>query len=121
VGRVLLLEDEPMIAAMLAQWLAERGFVAVGPVSTNAEALNLLDTCVLDGAILDIGVVDGRSYPVARELDRLKIPFIFATGYSDYEIDTAFAHVAVLGKPFEFEVLSSLLHALLPAVAPSAV
>jgi DNA-binding response OmpR family regulator len=116
---VLVLEDEPLVAIMLTEWLVERGYKALGPVNTNEDALTLLAAFIPDAAILDVGIRDGFSYPVAQELERRKIPFAFATGYGDDEIDTAFAHVPVVSKPFEFEALSSLLCELIPT-APDA-
>lgn len=114
--RLLILEDEHLIATMLADWLAEMKFEVMGPARSNREALALIEQSLPDAAILDLLVEDGMSYPVARELQRRTVPFLFATGYSGEDIDASFADACLAMKPFEFDKLRDLLTRILPAV-----
>jgi CheY-like chemotaxis protein len=107
--RLLVLEDEPLIAEMLTSWAQEIGCEIIGPVPSNREALELIEKSQLDVAILDICVSDGDSYPVAERLKTLDIPFTFATGLSDGAIDPGYAHAPVAPKPFEFDRLRATL------------
>lgn len=107
--RLLVLEDEPLIAEMLSAWAKDMGCEVVGPVSSNKSALQLVEKAELDTAILDICVSDGDSYPVAERLLARDVPFVFATGLSDTSIDPRYAHAPVATKPFEFDELQSTL------------
>ena len=110
---LLIVEDEQLIAAMLAEWLEEMNFEVIGPAKSSEEALALLSRSTPDAAILDILVEDGNSYAVARELQRRAVPFLFATGYSGESIDPAFngAEVATV----RVDRLCELLIRILPA------
>jgi DNA-binding response OmpR family regulator len=110
--RLLVLEDEPLIAEMLTAWAKENGCEVIGPVSSNRDALQLVEKIELDTAILDICVTDGDCYPVAERLQALDIPFAFATGLSDGAIDQRYALAPLAPKPFEFDQLRLTLLAL---------
>lgn len=107
--RVLILEDEHLIALMLAEWLAEVDCEVVGIAKSIKEALCFLARSTPDAAILDLQVADGPAYPVARELRKRRIPFVFATGHMHAEIDPDFALPPIASKPFDFERLTLLL------------
>src|SRR3954463_12156615 len=81
--RVLVVEDEYLIAADLVSSLQDLGVDVVGPAGSVAEALALVarDGDRLDGAVLDITLRDERVYPVASALVEYGVPFIFTTGY----------------------------------------
>lgn len=113
MSRFLILEDEPMIAAMLADWLAQQGHSVEALAQTNSRALDLIDLTPFDAAILDIQVSDGPAYPVASKLRQRSIPFLFATGWTVDAIDAEFQHELVARKPFEFETLGQQLRGLL--------
>jgi DNA-binding response OmpR family regulator len=113
MSRFLLLEDEPLIAAMLADWLAQQGHTVEALAHTNSSALDLIDLTSVDAAILDIQVSDGTAYPVATKLRQRNIPFLFATGWTVDAIDAEFQHELIARKPFEFETLDQQLRALL--------
>ena len=113
---LLIVEDEQLIAAMLAEWLEEMNYEVIGPVKSNEEALALLGHSTPDAAILDILVEDGTSYPVARELQRRAVPFLFATGYSGESIDPSFNGASVAMKPFEFDRLCEMLTRILAPI-----
>ena len=79
--RILIVEDEPLIAWTLAEALEEVGFGVVGPVATAREGLAALAADPsIDGAILDGDLADGPSVPVALALRERGVPFVFHTG-----------------------------------------
>lgn len=101
--RVLVVEDEAMVAMLVEDELLGAGAQVVGPAASVEDAMRLLDG-IGDGG-LDIGVLDmnlgGRSVlPVADALARRAVPFIFMTGYGDTGIHGPHAGVPVLQKPF---------------------
>ena len=104
--RIMLLEDQILIAMDVESTLADRGFTSVSTVNSVAEALKLVNRAPPAIAILDISLGDGTSLPVAEELALRRIPFIFATGYGDGGIiPDRFADVPVIRKPYEAEAL----------------
>jgi CheY-like chemotaxis protein len=81
--------------------LAKRGCVVVGPHSNVDDALAAAtDEQDLAGALLDINLNGRLVYPVADELTRRRIPFIFLTGYAASSLPPEFASAAILEKPF---------------------
>ena len=107
-NRVLLVEDEALVAMMMKDTLAELGFSVVGPVSRAAEALVTARVDELDAAILDVNLGGDLIYPVAEMLAARSVPFVFVTGYDAESIDSRYAHVPVLQKPIERDVLQRL-------------
>ena len=79
--RVLVVEDEVMIAMLVEDMVLDFGSEVVGPVAHINKALNLARHAELDAAILDINVGGVVIFPVADVLQERGIPFIFATGY----------------------------------------
>jgi DNA-binding response OmpR family regulator len=107
--RFFVLEDEPLIAAMLADWLEQQGHCVVGLAHTTAEALTIVDELQVDAAILDVKLRDGAAYPVAQKLRQRRIPFLFATACEKSGIAAEFAQENWVCKPFEFELLREKL------------
>ncbi len=115
--RILVVEDEALIALEIEEALVEHGFAVLGPVSTIAQAMAAAGA-ELHGAVLDLNLAGELTYPVADALARRGIPFIFVTGYRADTIDRAYAHVATLEKPIDANQLRALLVAgTLPAAA----
>ncbi len=99
--RLLVLEDEPLIALMIADMLEDLGCVVVGPAGSVPHALALIERDPIDGALLDVSLGGGeRSFPVAEELQKRNIPFVFVTGHGGAGLTGDFAAVQVLQKPF---------------------
>jgi CheY-like chemotaxis protein len=110
--RVLVLEDEALIAAMVEDMLTDLGIVVVGPVSSIERGLLLARSEELDAALLDLNIRSARAYPVADILQERGIPYVFATGYGQSGVDRS-NPVAVLEKPYTQDKLAdALLHAL---------
>lgn len=111
--QILVADDEALIAIMVADMLAELGAISVGPVYSQKQALAALDTWTFEGAILDVNLGDGPSFPVARALIGRNIPCCFATGYGATAIPPEFAATPVLQKPYRQAELADCLEALL--------
>lgn len=80
--RVLVVEDEYLIASDLASWLEEQGAEVLGPVPTVEDAIALLEVDPLpDVAVLDINLGSEQVFPVADRLKAADVPFVFVTGY----------------------------------------
>jgi two-component SAPR family response regulator len=106
--RVLLVEDEALVAMMIQQCLIETGHSIVGPISTASEALVTAKDGDFDAAILDINLGDGMAYPVAEILSARGIPFIFVTGFEADAVDDRFSKVPILQKPIERQMLQKI-------------
>jgi len=106
--RVLLVEDEALVAMMIQETLKEFGFQVVGPVSTASEALAAARNSHFDAAVLDINLGDGLVYTVAEILGKRGVPFVFVTGYDADTVDARFSGVPVLQKPIERDMLQKI-------------
>jgi two-component sensor histidine kinase/DNA-binding response OmpR family regulator len=109
IARVLLVEDEALVAMMMQDLLDELGVEVVGPYGSAAEAMVAAKSEAFDAAILDVNLDGGTVYPLADMLAKGAIPFAFVTGYEPSTIDAAFRSVPVLQKPVERQGLSELL------------
>ena len=106
--RVLLVEDEALVAMMIQESLKEFGFAVVGPVSTAAEAVAAARDQEFDAALLDINLGDGMVYKVADILAGRHVPFAFVTGYDAGSVDSRFSEIPILQKPIEREKLQRI-------------
>jgi CheY-like chemotaxis protein len=79
--RILVVEDEALVAMMLEDMLADLGCEVVGPAMRLDEGLELARLNGLDAAVLDINLGGERSYPIADLLDARGVPLAFVTGY----------------------------------------
>jgi CheY-like chemotaxis protein len=98
--RFLVVEDEPLIALDIAAGLEETDAEVVGPTGSAREALDLVDTEVLDAALLDVSLHGLPVDEIAAALTRRNVPFLFVTGYGPENLPQGFGNVAVLSKPF---------------------
>ncbi|SCM71981.1 Response regulator [uncultured Pleomorphomonas sp.] len=78
--RILILEDEPLIAMDLEDLLIANGHTVIGPYATADDAINSLDRTQPETALLDVYLFNGLSFGVARELKQRGIRFAFMTG-----------------------------------------
>ncbi|HVF84045.1 MAG TPA: response regulator [Sphingomicrobium sp.] len=111
--RVLLVEDEAVIAFALEDMLDELGYHVVGPAFRLEEALLLVKDEAFDAAILDVNLNEQRSYAVADELNRRGVPFLFATGYAEGGVQWDGRAVDVLAKPYRRDQIDAALRRLL--------
>lgn len=112
--RVLVIEDEGLVAFFIEDMLTEMGHEVGAVASRMQQALDLAKTGTFDVAIVDVNLDGQPSYPIAEILKERGVPFVFATGYGSKGIDPKFLDTPVLAKPFvmaEFEkVLATLLN-----------
>ena len=99
--RVLVVEDDYMIAMDMAEMLQSAGATVIGPVGDIAQAAALLDRSAPapDLAILDLDLLGSPSYPIADLLVARGVPFVFTTGYSAEAIALPYRSHARLEKP----------------------
>jgi len=115
--RLLVVEDEPLIALDMASRLEEAGAAVLGPAGTADEAIGMVETEALDGALLD-GNLHGRSVEtIAAALRARGVPFTFVTGYGRSSLPGDFAEQSILAKPFTSAQLLAAAEALLQAPA----
>lgn len=107
--RVLVVEDQYLIAREVCSFLCQLGCEPVGPASNLAAAFTLLRSEVPDYAMLDVNLGAEMVYPLAEELRRRGVPFMFATGYDAPVITEAFRGEQHLEKPFGRRELGAAL------------
>ena len=107
--RILAVEDESLVAMFLEDLLVEFGCTVIGPASRVHDALTLLESNFVDGAVLDINLAGERVFPVADRLAELKIPFLFATGYGEAGLPDIYRSKVVLQKPYSAQTLRKAL------------
>jgi CheY-like chemotaxis protein len=111
--RVLIVEDEMMIAIMLEDMLDDLGCIVAGVACKPDEALAMIADGPLDAAILDVNLNGAHSFDIAAELTERSVPFMFSTGYGAINLDERYRSRPVLQKPFRQEELQSALEAVL--------
>jgi CheY-like chemotaxis protein len=110
--RVLVVEDNCVIASLLTDQLNEFGYVVLGPAAKLADATAIASTSALDCALIDIALGEESALPVAQILRDRHIPFVFMTGASESP-EGKWHDVPALLKPFTFEELRRALQHLL--------
>src|SRR4051812_47084600 len=98
--RILVVEDEVMIAMLMEDMLTDLGYEVVGPAMRLEDGLALATTADLDMAVLDVNLNGRRSTPIAEVLTSRGVPFVFATGYGSAGVDESHGARHVLKKPF---------------------
>jgi CheY-like chemotaxis protein len=109
--RILVVEDQYLLAMDLKRTLERSGATVVGPVGSAERALALIPEALpLDAAILDINLeAGGTAYPVAEVLRARKVPFVFATGYDRGSIRPEFRETPNIGKPFDLHYFAKVM------------
>jgi two-component sensor histidine kinase len=98
--RVLVVEDEPLIALEISSTLLEAGFEVLGPANSVSHALDLLARDGCDFAVLDTSLGTETSEPVARQLRYRKTPFVMVSGFSMEQQPSSLQDAPLLSKPF---------------------
>jgi DNA-binding response OmpR family regulator len=107
--RILLIEDEFVVAAMLEEALQEAGCEVVGPVPRVRQALQIAADEAFDIALLDVNLSGELVFPVAKVLAKREVPFVFMTGYNRNVLPPEYADRPSIGKPFKLVRLLNLL------------
>lgn len=100
--RILVVEDEFLLADEIVEWLVMRGAEAVGPAATLPQGLDLIEQApAIDCAVLDINLAGTMVFPLALELRRRGVPLIFASAYAqDVPFPDELKNTPRLKKPF---------------------
>ena len=99
--RVLVIEDEPLVALELVSILEEAGAEIIGPAATADAAIETIRATRSDAALLDGNLQGSSVESVAETLTSHELPFLFVTGYGREHLPDGFRHIAVIGKPFD--------------------
>jgi CheY-like chemotaxis protein len=112
---ILVVDDEPLVSLLIADWLTELGYHVVGPVGRAHEAIQLIEEARLDGALLDVNLGTGDSFTLADAVRAKGIPLAFITGHASGVLPPRFKGSPVLSKPFEFDAMQEMVARLFPA------
>ena len=115
--RILLVEDEYLVASLIEEMLEIAGCIVTGPIPRLAKAVDAADRETCDAAVLDVNLAGERIYPVADILSRRNIPFVFVTGYG--VLPGEYANRPRLCKPFKMADLLDTLSDIVKTVPPS--
>src|SRR5512141_3198878 len=116
--RVLMVEDEMMVAWLLEDMLTDLGCAVIGPAGSVNQALAMIEAEAIDVAVLDVNLNGEMSYPIADALAARGVPFVFVTGYDKGRILDGYRVFPVLQKPFHRSELSDILAKLLTPKQP---
>ena len=112
--RILIVEDETIIAMLLEDMLEDLGCEVAAVAARTAAALAAIEAHPPDAAILDLNLDGVKSDEVADALSARGVPFLFATGYGDAGLSERYRDRPVLSKPFRRNDLERALERLLP-------
>lgn len=98
--RILIVEDEALVAMLIEDIVEELGGAVAGPAAKVAQALAVLEAGEVDAALLDVNLGGEWSYPVAEALAARGIPYVFITGYGQNGLSPEYRDHPVLQKPF---------------------
>ena len=112
--RVLVIEDESLVAMLLETILDDMGCTVVGPESNIDDGLRAATTeGALDAALLDVNVAGREVFPVAEALKARGVPFVFSTGYGEAGLPDHWRGHPTIQKPFtEIAIRDALMKAL---------
>lgn len=114
-GRVLIVEDEPILAFALEEILIDAGFEIAGVAGELETALTIIASGVCDAAILDANLAGVNAGPAASALAARGLPFLILSGYSYDQQQSSFSGALRLQKPCRPDRLIQALHSILPA------
>jgi CheY-like chemotaxis protein len=112
---VLVVEDESLIAELIADVLETAGCAVVGPYPRFDEALQAAEAEEFDTALIDVDLGGSQTFPVADALARRSLPFVFLTGYGRGGLPAAYSKRPIVGKPFTTQdILDAVARTLVP-------
>jgi DNA-binding response OmpR family regulator len=117
--RILIVEDDTMIALMVEDFLKELGWDVVGWAGGTEQALAMARDADIDAAVLDVNLHGQNTFAVADRLSARRIPFVFATGYGADGVADRFGGVPTLTKPFQLDELDRALNLAMAGVRRS--
>jgi len=109
--RILVVEDEYLIAQDVQYDLERAGATVLGPLASVEQALEMIArTDHIDAAVLDVNLGHDTSFPIAHALMIRSIPFLFATGYDASDIPPMWRHARTETKPLRAGAVEELLY-----------
>jgi PAS domain S-box-containing protein len=113
-ARVLLVEDEALTALAMTQAVEDAGYEVLGPVGRVQDGIDMVRQSRPDVAVLDVNLLGQPSYPIARSLNAMGVPFLFCTGYNVLnDAEASLLEAPVLKKPVHPADLVEAIAALL--------
>ena len=112
--RILVVEDEALVAMLVEDALLDAGLEVIGPAATVAEAMRLLHAERPDAVVLDLNLAGETSTPIADVLKEREIPYVIATGYGVSGLPPGHLGAMVLPKPYDPTELTTMLGRLCP-------
>ncbi|WP_164117039.1 response regulator [Sphingorhabdus sp. Alg239-R122] len=112
IMRILIVEDEPMIAMLLEDTLDMLGHEVIGTAESVEAAIALIDADAIDAAIVDINLNGEKVWPVAAALKSASVPFAISSGAVDSEIPEQHASAPLLKKPYMIADIETVLEEL---------
>lgn len=110
--RILVIEDEALVAMLVEDALLDGGFEVIGPARTVAQALEMLAAEKPSAAVLDLNLAGESSVAVADALAARGVPFVVATGYGAAGLPQGHRDAPVLPKPYDPMDLTTVLEQL---------
>lgn len=110
--RILVIEDSPVVAPFTVDMLSDLGCEVVGPAPNMAAARELIDEGEFDAALVDIHIRGERVFPLCEMLEAKSLPFVFTSGYADWQMPDKWQDQPRLQKPYTVEQVEKALSAL---------
>ena len=110
--RILVIEDSPVVGPFTVDLLNELGFKVAGPAPNMAAARELMEAGGFDGALVDIHIRGERVFPLCDMLEAKGVPFVFTSGYADWQMPEKWQKRPRLQKPYTVEQIEQALGAL---------
>ncbi|PZO05106.1 MAG: response regulator [Alphaproteobacteria bacterium] len=108
--RILVVEDESLVAMLIETILEDMGCQTIGPVSGIDEAMRTVaEDMNIDGALLDVNVAGREVFPVAEALKARGVPFVFSTGYGEGGLPPHWRGQNTIQKPFTEQTIREAL------------
>ena len=108
-GRVLVCDDNLLMAEVICDFLRDCGLEPIGPVGELESALHIARVRALDGAILDINLKGRPCFAVCAILSARRVPFVFLSGYQPLVLPVEYRGAPIISKPFDPEELKTIL------------
>ena len=113
MGRVLIVEDEFLVALEMSRIVEREGYTVVGPAASVDATRRVLAQQEVDVALLDINLRGELVFPIAEHLEATGLPYIFVTSSSPSSLPAEYRHRPLVQKPYFAELLLALIQELL--------
>jgi CheY-like chemotaxis protein len=111
--KILVVEDSPVVGPFTADLLAELGCKVIGPAPNMAAARELIEAAEFDAALMDIHIRGERVFPLCDMLEIKGVPFVFTSGYADWQMPDKWRDRPRLQKPYKLHQIEEALKAIL--------